>query len=169
MRRYWEPSNSISNSFKTITSMQKIWIKCCSNGDTKGWDENPGLLTSFHWGSVVSLKTRVLALLTKYPNESTSSVQYRSKRKYRGERFALLDFEKWKLHSENQMQQLKCAFHRKNLNCVLNVCQWTPHWFLYSFCGLYNLNINHHFKSIQIIFIKDRKGSQFWGGPFFLV
>lgn len=35
-------------------------------------------LTSFHWGSVVSLKTRVLALLTKYPNESTSRVQYRS-------------------------------------------------------------------------------------------
>lgn len=30
-------------------------------------------------------------------------------------------------------------------------------------------NINHHFKSVQMIFMKDRKGSQFWGGSFYLV
>lgn len=47
---------------------------------------NPGRLTSFHWGSLVSLKTRVLALLTKYPKESTSRVQYRSTREHRGDR-----------------------------------------------------------------------------------
>lgn len=38
-------------------------------------------LTSFHLGSVVYLYTRVLALFTNKPNESTSIVQYRSKKR----------------------------------------------------------------------------------------
>lgn len=59
---------------KLLAVRQEIWVTLRVSALTLGSDRT-SRLTSFQMGSVESLCTRVLALLTKYPKESTSREQ----------------------------------------------------------------------------------------------